>query len=188
MALPAIDNFNRASLGANWTLTLNTMAINASTEFVGQVSVDTIATWNADTFGDDQEAECTIRNISANTHYVGVAVRSSGGTGYAIGTDGGSGATHTGLFSFNGAVFTTLKDIVSTWVAGDKIKLRFVGNVWTIFKNGIQVDTGTDSTKLTGGAPGIYAFNNAGRGDDWTGDNFPNTTGASGLLMGQVLS
>lgn len=175
MALPASDNFNRASLGANWTLTLNTMAINASTDYVGQVSVDTIATWNADVYGNDQESSVTITAISANTHYCGVVVRSSGGTGYVFFTDGGSGAGHTSVQTYNGATFTNVKDIVTTFAVNDTMKLRIQGTTWTVFKNGVQIDTGTDSTKTSGGTPGIYAFNNTGRGDNWTGDNFPNT-------------
>lgn len=159
------------------------MGINLSTEFVGQVTSDTIATWNADSFTSDHESEITIKQISGSTHYVGIVCRSSGGTGYCYFTDGGTGAGHSSVQTFNGATFTNVKDIATALAIGDRMKLRLAGTTWTIFKNGIQTDTGSDSTKTSGGAPGIYAFNSVGRGDDWIGDNFPNTGAAVAKLL-----
>ena len=52
------DNFNRASLGSNWTALWNSHSISASTVLVGNTGGDENASyWNADTPGNDQYSE-----------------------------------------------------------------------------------------------------------------------------------
>lgn len=82
------------------------------------------------------------------------------------------------LGKWNGPLgdFTAFARITSTYCAnGDVLKLTVIGNVLTVYKNGVQLMQAQDST-FTSGAPGIDFYNSA--------DTVWNTQGFSSIYAG----
>jgi Putative esterase len=84
---------------------------------------------------------------------------------------------------------------VSPLAAGTQLQLTAVGSAISLFENGIEVVSATDSG-ITGGAPGIMAYGN-GQVDSWSGGNAAPpprfqatymTTDSNGIQSYQVLS
>ena len=86
-----------------------------------------------------------------------------------------------------GGSFTQLAGSVSSASSGDIIKLTVVGNVLTLYRNGAQISTATDST-YTSGSPGIgwnwYSYTPTI--DDWEGGNI--VTDAPAPIAGDLNS
>lgn len=80
MALPATDDFNRASLGSNWTTGYGTWTISASTLLHGSGSSENFVYWNADSFGADHYSQIDWSSVGGGS-YGGPCVRASG-SGY----------------------------------------------------------------------------------------------------------
>lgn len=173
-ALPATDNFNRVSLGTNWTTLTSHKAItiDGSAQYaVGTVDLDVNAAyWNADSFANDQYAQIKfVGDIS-----VGASVRCSGGNCYVgyiqnattlkINKDTG------GTFATLGADFT-----ITSLVSGDIVKITATGGATTtleIFVNGSSIGTRTDSSSpFTTGSAGIWTYRNSSLFDDFEGGN-----------------
>lgn len=180
MALPASDSFNRAApLGANWTQALATVTIASSTVYQASAAADSVAFWNADSFGNNQFSQATIVSVSSSVNYVGIAVRCAVNTGYVFFTDGASGSGHSEISRLSGGTFTTIKAIAATFATNDVIRLEVSGTTLSLYKNAGLVDTATDSN-ITSGAAGIYGYAN-GQGDTWSADNLAG--GASPTLV-----
>jgi hypothetical protein len=165
------DNFNRANgdVGANWFEAQSSADVlsNACTPHVGGVLTQIY--WAANSFNADQTSQFTMSTLK---DYAGASVRmrGSGGTtsGYYAYVDGtGAGqirrydnGVDTVLASYSGAVAGTFQ-------------LSIVGNALTWFNNGSSIATATDSTYTSGGAPGIFFFDDGTATpvliDDWSG-------------------
>lgn len=178
MALPASDDFNRANnttLGANWTLVKGLFGINTNAAYSRSAGADTLARWNADTFGNDQYAQVTISVLSVDNIAVGVACRlDTGGaeTGYfAYAFRNVSPNVDVELAKYVAGVYTTIST-TSGFAVGDVLRLEVEGTTLRLYRNGSLVDTRTDSS-IASGAAGVSGFGNStsGRMDDWSGSN-----------------
>jgi hypothetical protein len=161
----ATDNFNRASLGTNWTLGLNSIVTSGSTVAKGNSGGnDSSAWWNLDTFGGDHYAQIVIKTDGDGG---GVLVRHQSGanTFYAFLSDG----TRCTMYEVTGGTFATLgADYANNTVVNDVLKLDATGSTLTPSLNGTPLATRTDAS-ITGGAPGLEVFSTTTTYDDWLG-------------------
>jgi hypothetical protein len=164
------DTFVRAdnaSLGANWTAWSWSGAAGLGITS-NQVSSSAASThgdyWSADAFGNDQSSEITVAVVPGSGDWVGVTVRQvTPGTGYLAIFFAGTFY----IFNENGSTSPTV--IVSTsgtLTAGDVMTLTAIGTSITLYKNGSQVLTTTNST-YTSGAPGIAIYGTTPRISAW---------------------
>lgn len=185
------DDFNRASLGANWTQ-LNTdwvtVTINSSIKIDGNGSsgnptagTEGAAVWaGSGSFTDDQCSTIAVSDLAwhSTNFNTGVIVRAStdvnAGRDYywAVVYADQNGPSYTVAYGkkVNGTN-TTFNSATTTWAAGDRIGLEAEGTTIRVTKNGTALGgsyTTTDSA-LTTGKPGIMASNSNPTGDDWIG-------------------
>jgi hypothetical protein len=205
----ATDNFNRASLGADWAQLNTTLAgdvtVDASVKFRGQYSTQptnqkSAARWvGAGTFTDDQYAKVKLLNPppadfsgGANCE-LGVIVRASADTNgakdfYEVACVHVSAGT-TNLCKWANGTRTLLATASVSYSANDTLELEAIGTgsstVVTAYKNGVAIAglAYTDTSALTGGVPGVTASSAALFGDDWEGGNI---TAPASVLGGNV--
>ena len=169
------DNFNRAdgALGANWTTPSGMSGLQiVSNQINGlgspSVRVSVVAT-GAATFADDQEATVTVPT-RGNFDYIGPVVRCdiAGATGYAIRSDGQNNNVCR-VVRFSGTTLTVLSGstVNIQYVAGDSLTLRAEGSTITALKNGVTVQSFTDTNHASGQPGVLYERGNtsATRGD-----------------------
>lgn len=162
MSLPATDNFNRAdgALGANWTTVPGKSAIAISGNTAAASAVDPsmcAAYWNADTFSADQYAQVTrIFGAQGDDNWPIVRASISAATFYRVDTSNYITKSVNGVESYVGAVFS---GFAASTTSGDVIRLAVVGNVLTLYKNGVSQGSRTDSSSpITSGAPGMFLW------------------------------
>lgn len=191
--LVASDNFDRASLGADWAQlnagNAGSITIGASTYAVGAggaaENLVACARWvGAGTFSDNQYAKATVQNLGffGNNYWVGVIVRASADTDNArdfyaavVCDDGGSNRT-TRLGKTVNGTWTLIASTVLTWASNDTIAIEVEGASLRVYQNDAEIAAlaSTDSS-LTTGKPGAICAE-ALRLDNWeSGD-----VGASG--------
>lgn len=160
------DNFNRAALGSNWTLGINTVVISASTVIKGNTaSAEHSAWWNANTFPSDHYSQDVVK--LANTDGGGPLVRHQSGanTFYVFLTDG----TACHMYESTAGTFVQVgANYTNTLALNDVLKLDVTGSTLTPSINGTPLATRTDSS-ITGGAPGVHVFSTVVSFDDWLG-------------------
>lgn len=161
----ATDNFNRASIGTNWTMGINSIVISASTVVKGNsAGADNTGWWNANTFPTDHYSQVT---ISADQDGGGPSVRHQSGanTFYTLYTNG----VVLQIYEVTAGTFAQLGvDYANNTVVNDTIKLDATGSTLTPSLNGTPLATRTDST-ITGGAPGLHCSDTAISLDNWLG-------------------
>jgi len=167
----ATDNFNRASLGANWTNAFGTVVINSNTRATGSAAGENDAFYNALTFSADQYAQAVI--TPSATDWAGVCVRASVNNSYIF-----EGTTSQWeIAKYVAGAFTELTAGSWTASAGDVFRLEVAGTTLRAFRNGVLVSTATDSS-LSAGNPGVAfwsldaSFN--AFADDWEGGDLYN--------------
>lgn len=176
------DNFNRASLGADWDQTPGegtTMTISASTVVVptGPAS-DASISYNALGFGPDQFSEAACPVIDTSTPAVdiglGVGVRMSGTdkTYYRL-TVNQSGAV---LSKQVAGAYTELATNSTSWANGDTAYLEAIdpGSL-TVNRNGVFL-FGTVDSAIASGRPGLtHSSPSVGSPtlDNWLGGDVP---------------
>jgi hypothetical protein len=189
----ATDNFNRASLGSDWTQLNPALAgniqidsstrIHAAYTFVSAGST-AAARWNgAGSFSNDQFGSVKITAISGsgNNHKMGATARAGSGIDgsrawYEFSMTGlPSGPTYTTeLVLQNGGTRTVLATGSLAWSVGDTIDIEVEGSTIRGCQNGTPLGgswTVTDTT-LTTGKPGVVASGTTQLfGDDWVGGN-----------------
>jgi hypothetical protein len=185
------DNFNRANgaLGANWvTLTAGAPTI-ASNQVVGGTT-STMSRWVTATPTDDQFAMATYIGgglnlgvvVAAPATTAGASVASSG-TWYVF-RQAGSGAGIQIIQKDTGATTsTTLASSGTSLVAGDVIRLTYIGGVLTGYVNNVQALTVTPTTPITGQRYTGFAHNSTTQSgvtliDDWSAGKAPGVAGA----------
>jgi len=151
------DDFERASLGANWTSRVGTPGIAGSSDFNGSASGDNWAAYTGATFANDQYAEGTISAMSSG-HEPQVCVRmnSAGSIStYCIVTDG---ATLFDIIELSSGGWGGIKASSATYpVVGDRIRIEAEGTALRGYLNGRLVMVGSDDTTTSGYAGlGIY--------------------------------
>jgi hypothetical protein len=196
--LIASDDFNRASIGANWTqLTAGvngSMAINASTEVyapnTGANGFRSSARWaGAGTFSNDQYSslEITLLQNFATDYSIGVIARASADVDAnrdyyeAVVLADSAGPNYTTVLAkvVNGT-FTSLHSAANAWTVGDRIEIECEGTTIRLCKNGSPLGgsfTVTDSA-IASGKPGIMGAGGAtvARGDNWQGGDLTSVT------------
>ena len=162
----ATDNFNRASLGSNWTLALNTVVTNASATFTGNtLNAHSLAYWSADTFGPEQFSQAKV-SVLATPSRMGPGVRISTNNGYYI----SASVDQTRVFKIVSGTATQLGSDYTAAAANDILRIVVSGSLLYIYQAGVLLAQISD-TALTSGSPGIGTYNNSAdsRGDDWEG-------------------
>lgn len=176
---PVTDNFNRASLGANWTANTGTSDTVSSTSW-GIVTSGTIAvgSWaGTPTPAVDQYAEATIAtgwSAATSKLLLGVNVRrrSSDSARYMLSysNDPGDADPTTGwVIKYDGVASELTRILLTNTtlgapVAGDRLRIEARGSGATVtlkgFLNGILIFEGTDTNAdriVTVGPPGLVA-------------------------------
>jgi hypothetical protein len=168
----ATDNFNRASLGANWTaISGSSYEISASTVVRLLSGGNQPARWNANTFNADQYAQIVF--TSPGTGAFGVSCR----------IDTGGADTHYSFYSYSGTggrwlfkrvagAQTVLASDALGSVNGDVLRLEIVGTQVTAKINGTILFQITDSS-IASGAAGMVGGGTVQttQGDNWEGGN-----------------
>lgn len=186
----ATDDFNRASLGANWT-NVNTgnagsISIDSSTRAVGQYGVQPTneiaeAVWaGTGSFTADQYSEVTLINPLANggaANRQACAVRMSGTGGtrseyQAVVQQDSATTPTTYIAKVVSGTITILYSAAQAWANADKLSLEAEGTTLRLCRNGVPLGGGftlTDSSVATG-TPGVAATV-AAYLDAWEGGN-----------------
>lgn len=185
----ATDDFNRASLGANWT-NLNTdwssVRISSSTFIdcsgAGAISSQgAAAVWaGSGTFTNDHYSSIVVNGLSflSSDYRIGVIVRASTDTngardfyGFEVAADSG-GPTYTAtLYKIVNGTYTALNSAAITIANGDRLELEAEGTTLRGCKNGTPLGgswTQTDSS-LSTGKPGVAGSGTSINGDNWDG-------------------
>lgn len=179
------DDFNRAnagSLGANWTEQVNGLQVLSNAcRGANAGSTYQFAYWSADAFADDQYSEFTVTTVAEQ---FGPAVRCSG-TGGA--TDNywlllrASGEGSSFIFKTDAGSFTSLADLGAVaWTAGDVARIEVSGTTVTAKRNGVTLDSATDSS-LASGSAGIMCRGDGAVVDDWAGGDLGGGGGATSM-------
>jgi hypothetical protein len=153
------DNFDRADggLGSNWTIRMgDNMAIEDGEVVTNGVDAeDQMAVWNADVLGNDQFSRWTVRSSQHGNLYPGLIVRGNMSGNLNCYFYNSSMNGNNGIAKFVDNDYSRLGDeLFTTWNNEDIMELRAVGNVVSIWKNGVMVASREDST-FASGAPGI---------------------------------
>jgi Fibronectin type III domain len=164
----AADNFNRSNgaLGSNWSAPNFTISGNDVSASAGASS----AIWTANTVNNDQWAEVDVtlgtddsgiilRQVDANNHYFGFWTTASSGS-YQI-------------WKFVGGSPSQIASAAAGATSGTKrLRMEVVGSKLTLYANGVEVVTVTDTAHASGSV-GMWAgdttaiFDNFSAGD-WT--------------------
>jgi hypothetical protein len=193
----ATDDFNRASLGANWTnvniLNADSIVIKSSIKFEGNAggpNDPATAYWaGTGTFSDDQYSSVALVDVGAGSVNYGI------GAACRISTDTDSGrdfyyhvarSDNMSLLRkyVNGTATTIAGPTAVTWGVGDRVEIECQGTTIMALKNGTPIGgafTATDSS-LTTGKPGITGGNNGdlATGDNWIGGSLTSGGGGGG--------
>ncbi len=156
-ATAVTDDFNRSSLGSNWTVDAGSIGIGTS-GYANQTAGSgySLAHWSANIFAADQYAQVTAYVSGSGSGSIGPAVRQTGTGAY-----GCLATNSTGPVSLirldSGALGATLGTYSYTVATGDVIKLDVAGSSLTCKVNGTSRITATDTTYSSGSA-GVASF------------------------------
>lgn len=171
----ASDSFtgtNGDSLSTNWTVVQGAWQIQSNAATPNSVGASAAATWNANTFNDDQYAQVTNTAATGSGNYAGVSVRGS-----------------TSAFTMTSAVWDNTDMYVSTWVAGAQtvvagpitaptvgqvVRIEAEGTTLRVYFDGVLGGRSyTPAGMQSSGRPGIDGYNNSKtiRIDDWSAGN-----------------
>lgn len=186
----ASDDFNRASLGANWTqlnpALAGSISIDSSTQvhaaftFVSAGSTAAVRWAGTGTFSNDQFSSVKLTTISGsgNNYKMGAIARAGAGIDgsrawYEVSVTGlASGPYTTEIVLQNGGTRTVLYSATLSWATNDTVDIEVEGSTIRACKNGTPLGgswTVTDTT-LTTGKPGVVASGaSVIFGDDWVG-------------------
>jgi len=181
----ATDNFNRASLGANWTQT-DDFNCAPGIQIVSSTIIDSSHTgpcsarYTGASFTDQQYSLMALVFFNAdNNQRMGVACLMSpdmnGGQDryeYTILDDSGTGTKTTEIAKVVNNTRTVLASSSVTWSVSDTIEIECDPTAHTVtgFKNGVQQVQATSQTDLTTGLPGVTIMGGY-QGDNWEGGN-----------------
>jgi hypothetical protein len=179
MAAPitiAVDDFNRANggLGANWTTLSGKSPPQINTnEVTTRASTEDGALWTADTLDADQwvEADITV-NTSSTNNSMWLMLRMNSGAGYycAYPRFGGTNAEIGKLTGSEPVDPVLASTSIGTWTGTRKIRFEAVGNQLTLYADGVEVATVSDSTYTATGNTGLLTYSSNAGYADW--DNF----------------
>jgi hypothetical protein len=174
----ATDNFDRGTLGANWSSATGTAGYTiVSNEAAPSASpsAEEAIFWNAESFAADQYSEVTFVTGS-NSAYIGPAVRcssTSGGNYYGFYGD----PNDRYLVRVVAGAWSQLATLGTGFTNGQLLRLVVQGDTLSAYvgttPENLTLWTSVTDPNLTSGAPGLtsWANNNSGRLDNWTGLN-----------------
>lgn len=182
----ATDDFERASLGANWTTREGTATIHNSSDFSGDFSGDNQAVYTATTFANDQYSESIISLLQAGKEAQATCRSATSGAfnrygyaGYNTGAD---------LYKVVASSYTFLQATGATFAVGDTIRIEAEGSTLRGKKNGVQQGTNQTDTSLTSGYPGAGVWHSATpmpEIESWAGADLAAVAGRVPLMVGQ---
>lgn len=196
MGLPAKEDFAGAlaALTGSWTQQKTTDRVQRNGSGVGNMTgTEAFVFWNADLFSPNQYSQLVIAGgLSSSVNYVEVTVTASGTLDanvnlYTFYTDGVNGAGHTEFAKIVAGVTTALCNFspAAAFTTNDIIRVERRGNVFTFYKNGVQLVPSTGGTSFTdaslagGGSAGLGLTGTSVTVDNWEG-------GALGQAIGYV--
>lgn len=180
------DDFTRANetpVAGNWSTGITGDAssvfnLSSGALVVSNALADASAVYTGATWGNDQssKADLTVTGTAGGGSGVGLWVRRATGakTGYRFIADH-AGSTNCELAKFVANTFTSLLTFTQAWTNGDTWELRVIGSTLTIWLNGSQIQSTTDSAVASGGFPGAaYSSTDTSASvDNWIGtDSF----------------
>jgi hypothetical protein len=184
----ATDNFERSSLGANWTTAEGAPQIYDSSDAGGGSDNGNFAIYNAGAYGADQY--CRIRISALGGSEITAGVRCTTGIdtaiGYLLQTDG---ATFFRIARLNDGDFDELVSVASPLpVLGDTIKLTIVGTQLRAYINEVEVVAlAVTNNELATGQPGmgffLSTFPPLSRAEQWWGGDGVGVGVFSDVLM-----
>ena len=173
------DNFNRANgaLGAGWSnLTAGGMAI-VSNQIKAPSNGAVLGNLRTESYNADQFSEATLTSSTLNVgDFIGLVVR---------GTSGGANCYFGFYFNLGGTLLLTIykgvggsnsqvgvqASLPSPLPVGTKLRLGVIGSQVILRANGQAFASANDPSPLSGGAPGVCAFNTTASLDNWHGGN-----------------
>ena len=173
------DDFNRASLGANWSLPPGEDQVPhiVSNQLAAVTDDYEAAYYSAGTFNADHYSQAKITTLVDIDFEL--LVRVDPGTAdlacymmEVIGDGSGNVVIYIGRFDGIGGLTWPLADLVDRPKLGDTYKLGVSGSTLYLFRNGELLFTWTDPDPLTGGYPGVGSAAAATTMDDWEGGDF----------------
>ena len=190
-----IDDFNRGNgpLGSNYDTAagFNSLNVNTSTArgFSSGRSLNSIKKSVA-TFSPNQEAQVTYTIFNPTWFdFAGPAVRVTpeSGSGYVLNIDS-LDANSRRLIRVSGSVNTGIVGAINLpAIAGDIFKLSASGSTLMVYRNGILVNSVTDTTYPTG-QPGLFydlGNSNTTRMDNFIAADIPTTNATSLCIVSQ---
>lgn len=185
----ATDNFNRASLGSNWTQLnpgTSNLIIGSSTFLYSDAGAASGRWDGAGSFSADQYAKMTVSGIAnlSTAYWIGVVCRASPDINgirdmyfYVVYADSATSQT-TEIGKYVDGSYSSLTSTTIAWTAGDTIEIECEGTTIRGYKNGVQQQSTTDSS-LSSGHPGATAAGNSTsvQGDNWEGGNLVSSSG-----------
>ncbi len=166
MSLPAQDDFNRASLDANWTSVDGTPQITANEASGGNINSN-FAYWNADSFNDSQYGD--IFNAEGSAANGGPATRIAATRCYAL----LGSLSDVKLYRIDGdESFSLLQTVSVSGVAdGERLRLESEGSTHRCYLNTVQAGTDQGDATYASGSVGFFIYGLAPRLDNWEGGN-----------------
>lgn len=158
------DNFNRASIGSNWTAIPNqdNLTIYESTNvYTGQ------GYWSANSFSANQYSSITW--VVGNGGDVGLILRAqtNAETYYLLWTNGG---TTWRFYKFIDGTPTQIgTDITHTFSNSEVIRFEISGTTLRAYYDATQLGTDQTDSSIASGYPGIWISTESVAGDDWAG-------------------
>jgi hypothetical protein len=163
--------------------TLNTDGAGHGKASAADASFDCMAYDGVHVYQNDQYGQVQIAGgLTSGVSYAIVLVRCSGSggsfQGYEFITDGSAaGAGHTELYKYLAGVGSVKANFLTGFTTNDVMKIDVVGNLFTVYKNGVSIGTFTDSVSpIASGAPGCGVFNTTNNAllDNFEGGDFLN--------------
>ena len=186
-ALPATDNFNRASLGANWTALYGGPFGIFSSDDVYNTDGFAIGAifWNPDTFSANQYAQLVLTALGFDIGAIGPAVR-CGETDNSYNWKGDDVPNPDPDRELTKVVAGTQTRLASDTTApglNSLFRLEVSGSSLTAKDDGLTIFTATD-TAIASGSAGIFGHgDNTVRGDDWEGGDLAGGATRKDLLL-----
>lgn len=184
----ATDDFNRANntdLGANWDSysSFNSLDVNSNAARAGAVGGDdTMESWNADSFANDQFFESTIGLWSGSEGlYVGGILRAAAPDTHTMYVFYGKAPGATIYKRVAGSSASIADDVSEDFDPGDVVRGEAEGTALRLKKNGALVLSGSDSG-ISSGRAGVAVYIS----DGLTVDDATINSWAAGNIGGSV--
>ncbi len=171
---PYTDDFNRASLGGNWTVGFagRTFSIDSSTHLKADTFSHGSVYYNAVTWPNNQTSSVTLGPITSAGNYIGPAVRINGADDWYTFIIDSAGSWFLGSV-IDGTYDTNIANGSGvTLVEGDILTLDITGTTLTAKLNGTPISgaTGTNS-QIASGSAGVAALNGPYLVNAWSGNS-----------------